>query len=386
MKKKQVLFVNDEMRMGGVARILNTLLINLDKDKYEIDLLILHPHGEMLEQIPANINLIKGTDFFETVDYNLLELLKQFSFKKVFKKIRLLFYMKTGLITKKIQKERKKMLSKHYDVEFSAKEGFCTVFVASGDSKLKYNWVQVDYDKFNYSFHHMSLVKKSLKQITLNIASSNQSRISYQRIFQVENVITIHNLMDVSLIKRLMLENHDLKIDKKQFKMITAARFHPQKALDRLFISYEEMLKRGIDCHLYLIGDGELKTELIALAKDLKIYDKIEWLGYQTNPYKFMKDMDIFVMSSIYEGFPTIVVESLLCGLPVLTTKVAGVDEQITKPEQGWIIANDQAALTNKLCELATDSAQIQAMKIKLASYTYENDDIMKKIENLFDA
>ena len=59
--KRKILFVNDEMRMGGVARVLNTLMTYLDKDKYEIDLLDLHPHGMLMKEIPVDVNVIYGT-------------------------------------------------------------------------------------------------------------------------------------------------------------------------------------------------------------------------------------------------------------------------------------------------------------------------------------
>ena len=146
MEKKNILFVNDEMVMGGVARILCTFLKLIDKDKYNIDLLVLHKHGELLKEIPSEINVIEGTNFFNPVDVPLREC----DITNAFSKIRLLFYMKTGLIKNKIIKERKKILNKRYDVEFSAKEGFCTIFTAFGDSLKKLNWVQTDYKVNNY--------------------------------------------------------------------------------------------------------------------------------------------------------------------------------------------------------------------------------------------
>ena len=79
----------------------------------------------------------------------------------ILSKIRLLFLMKTGLIKNRIIKERKKCLNKKYDIEFSAKEGFCTIFTAFGDSTKKINWVQADYKVNNYSSNHMKLVKKA---------------------------------------------------------------------------------------------------------------------------------------------------------------------------------------------------------------------------------
>ena len=108
--KRRILFVNDEMEMGGVARVLNTLMKNLDQQVYQIDLLVLHKTGTLLQDIPEGVRVIEGTSFFNAVDSPLKELLKKGDLPHLFSKLRLLLYMKTGLICSKILKERKKML------------------------------------------------------------------------------------------------------------------------------------------------------------------------------------------------------------------------------------------------------------------------------------
>ena len=105
--KKKILFVNDEMTMGGVSRILNTLLKNINKEKYDVDLLVLHKRGELLKEIPDFVKIIEGSSFFNTVDIPL----KECSVNNIFSKLRLLLYMKTGLIKNRIRKERKKIIN-----------------------------------------------------------------------------------------------------------------------------------------------------------------------------------------------------------------------------------------------------------------------------------
>ena len=170
--KRKILFVNDEMRMGGVARVLNTLMAALPEDKYEIDLLILHKEGMLLNEIPAKVHVLEGGPFFHAVDEALNDIIERKDLTALARKLRLLFYMKTGLIRSRIIKERKKLLHKQYDVEVAAKEGFCTIFTACGDSRRKINWVLTDYSVNNYSANHMPLVRRALQEIDLNIADS----------------------------------------------------------------------------------------------------------------------------------------------------------------------------------------------------------------------
>ncbi len=107
MEKIKILFVNDEMQMGGVARVLNTLLKSLDPDKYEMDLLVLHPHGMLMKDIPDYVNLLESTPFFYPVDQSLTDLFALPKWGMLLNKLRLLFYMKSGLIKNKIRKNRK---------------------------------------------------------------------------------------------------------------------------------------------------------------------------------------------------------------------------------------------------------------------------------------
>jgi len=378
---KRILFVNDEMVMGGVARILNTLLSQLDPNEYQIDLLLLHKHGELMAEIPSHVNILESSTFFETVDLPLFQIKKKMV---IFRKLILLFYMKTGLIKRKISKERKKILDNNYDIEFSAKEGFCTLFVAFGNAKKKINWVQTDYKVRNFSKNHMPLLKKALKYIDVNIASSNVSRDSYKEVFEIDNVITIHNLMNVNKIKSMVNEPiDDIVLDESKINLITVARFHSQKALHRIINACNHSLENGKNHHLYIIGGGELETELVNQTKKMKLTDNITFLGYKTNPYKYINKADLFVMSSIYEGFPTIVIETLISSTPVLTTKVAGVDEQIIKEHHGWIVENNDQLFNHKY-EDCLNKELLKDMKIKLDNYSYYNERILNEIKSHF--
>ena len=373
--KKKILFVNDEMTMGGVARILNTFLSRIDLNKYEVDVLLLHKRGELLKEIPEGIGVLEGTPFFNRVDVPIDE-------KMDFSKLRLLFYMKTGLIKNKIIKERKKILSKHYDIEFAAKEGFCTIFTAYGDSDVKLNWVQVDYKQNNYSRHHMNLVKDALDKIDMNIACSQTVSDSYKEVFGIDNITVIHNLIDEERIRKMSFEKTDVKCDENKINLVTVARFHPQKGLDRLLNVYAKLKDYY---HLTVVGDGELKDSLYRQAKELGIFEDIEWTGIMANPYPVIRANDLFVMSSVYEGYPTVTIETLISGTPVLTTDVSGVREQILKPEQGFIVPNSEEGLYEKLNELKDSKKLLREYKEKLKDYSYDNNEIMDCYYRLFE-
>ena len=383
--KKSILFVNDEMMIGGVSRILNTLLSMLDKEKYDIDLLVLHPRGGYMQEIPEGINVIETSPFFEYVDQPIDELTKDKNITGIIKKSIFVFYMKSGLIKRQIRRERKKILKKHYDVEFSAKEGFCTIFNACGDAKLKLNWIQTDYEKENYAKHHIELFEWALSRIDRNIASSDGVKAAFEKVFDVHNISVIHNLMDEERIRKLSLEETDYHADPDKFNMIAVARFHPQKGLDRLLEAMKKMKDLQIKLSLILIGDGLLNESLHKQTEELGLTEEVQFLGYQLNPYPYIRESDLFVMTSLFEGYPTITIESLISTTPVFTTEVSGVNEQIKEEYEGKIVKNDQIHIDNGLIEMAAHKDQLRAYKKKLENYHYENDLILEKICELLE-
>lgn len=364
------------MEMGGVARVLNTLMANLPQDKYEIDCLILHKTGLLLNEIPQHVKVLEGSSFFATVDRPLKDLIKENDFKGIFNKLRLLFYMKTGLIKAKIVKEREGLDADPYDVEFAAKEGFCTIFTAYGKSKKKINWVLTDYSVCNYSKRHMKLVKDALKNIDLNIADSLQAIKAYEDVFKVNGGISIHNLMDTGkVLNNLHKDKINLTCD---LNIVSVARFHPQKSIERLIYAHKYVIDKGIYHHLYLVGGGEKEAWLRELVKQLKL-DTVCFKGYMKNPYGLINQCDLFVLSSLYEGFATVINESLIAKTPVLSTRVSGVDEQITNDDYGWIVENDQKSLNEGLYSALSDKERLSLMKKALDDYQYPNDKILKE-------
>ncbi len=373
--KKRVLFVNDEMVMGGVARILINTLKVLDQDKFDVTVLILHAHGELLDQIPAWVKVIHGTSFFDGVDVNLKSALKQQQWLSVYQKLKLLISMKTQSILKDVSKERNhlKLDELPYDIEVAAKEGFCTLFVSQGKSKRKINWIHVDYSAQNYSKHHMPLMRKVVSVMDENIAVSIKAKEAYQNLFSPKSIISINNLMDIQSLKQQLSETIDFKPDSTVLNLITVARFHPQKSIDRLIIAFQQALMINPNLCLYLIGSGELESELKALVKSLKIDSSVIFLGQKNKPLPYISKADLFVLSSLYEGYPTSVLESLIAKTPVLSTLVSGIQEQIQEGINGWIVDNTQDALTHKLIELVQDEKKLHTLKQEMPEYLDQN-------------
>lgn len=379
---KRVLIVNDEMVTGGVARVLVNMLKELDFEDVIIDLLILHPHGEMLKDIPSNFHILESTPFFDVCDISLSNAFKQ-GIKTLIKKIRFFLLMKIGKINELIKKERNKIIKEEYDIEIAYKEGFCTIFVANGNAKKKINWVHVDYKQNNYSSNHMKLVKEALNNIDVNVTISKEAASSYKEVFGLnEDLLIIHNFIDEKDIEEKAKESIRLS---ENFNIVSVGRLHYQKAFLRMLDVCNKLKKDNCNFHYYIVGDGEQRDQIVAKIDVLNLKDYVTLVGYDPNPYKYMKSADLVLLPSLYEGLPTIVYESLIVKSPILTAEVAGVKEQLNNGEYGMICENSVDGLYNALKDILDNPSILNKYKDAMIKYNNRNNKESKeKIKELF--
>ena len=103
------------------------------------------------------------------------------------------------------------------------------------------------------------------------------------------------------------------------FRFIAVGRLVNQKGFDFLLRAFSIFVK-SFEAELVILGDGPLKFELTKLANSLSISDKVSFLGFKSNPYLDIANADVFILSSRWEGFANVIVESMACGTPVIAS------------------------------------------------------------------
>lgn len=136
----------------------------------------------------------------------------------------------------------------------------------------------------------------------------------------------------------------------------TISRLSAEKGVNYLIEAFSDLI-RSMDAELVIVGDGSERKNLEKMTKDLNLCDKVSFLGWQKNPYKHLRSMDVFVLSSLWEGFPTSVVESMACSVPVVATRsVGGVQELIRDGVNGLLVPpKDKKALSDSIRKLLID-------------------------------
>lgn len=147
----------------------------------------------------------------------------------------------------------------------------------------------------------------------------------------------IHNPIINSNIYELMDEKPPELYSSKGKIILSVGRLVPVKGYRSLIHAFV-FIRKKIDADLFILGEGKQRIELTLLAKELKIEKNVHLLGFMKNPYSFMKNADVFVLSSIYEGLPTVLIEAMACGVPVVSTKSGGSTEILGKGKYGKLV------------------------------------------------
>ena len=383
--KKKVLFVVDERMMGGVSILLSDILNRINIKKYHIDVLVLHNHGDYLNDLPSDVNIIYGTKFFNMVDYNIKEALKTFNPIKIFSKLRLVYLMKRKKIGQRIIKERKKILDKKYDVEVAFKDGFCALFTAYGDSKKKYHWLHSDYAMYDCTANYYPLFKNIFPKFDKIIGISNGVLERFKNKYDVQNTEVIMNIIDKEKLVRMGNEEK-VSFPKNKINLVSVGRIHNMKGYDRLVDVLAELDKNGYleNVITRIIGDGPDFELVKKKVNDYDLAKKVLLMGRKRNPYPYVKESDCFLMCSRYEPFGLVILEAMILGTPVLSLDVASIKE-IMSEEYGMIYENSRDGLYEGILNIINNPSILNKYKKALKKYDYSINKILKQIEELLD-
>lgn len=385
--KKNVLFVVDERMMGGISVLLDDIIKMIDRKNLNIDVLVLHDRGDMLSNLPEDVNVLFGTKYFSAIDLTMKQALKTKNVGVIFRKIRTVFDLKTGFVKKQIVKQRQKMKLKNYDIEVAFKDGYTAIFTAMGDSDIKYHWIQYDYGIANPNSKYPKLMNEVLNKFDKIISVSEGTKNDFNKVYNLGNkVIIIDNLVNIDRIKEKSLEKCDIKLDKSKFNIITVGRLlNSTKGYDRLIDAIGKLDMEGLfdNCILRIYGDGPDKEVLQNQINSLGLKDKVLLMGRVNNPYKYYKDNDLFILSSRHESFGLVIVEALILGVPVLVTENSATKKLVSK-DYGVIVENTDYAIYEGLKDLIVNRQQVDTFKKNLLKYKYDNDLILEKLNKLF--
>lgn len=201
---------------------------------------------------------------------------------------------------------------------------------------------------------------------------------------KLENIVVINNAVDNKLMD--IIEDRNSKKDEEKIKLISIGRLTYQKGQEMLIDIFNEIQKNE-KVELNILGNGPDEESLKKKVKELGLEQKIRFLGFQKDPYKYLKSSDIFLLTSRFEGFPNVLLEANYCGVPVISFKCKGGIDEIIFPGINGEIAEcfNLKEYEEKLKYMIRNISQYKKNEIKnITEKRYSTKVVVKKYENLF--
>jgi glycosyltransferase involved in cell wall biosynthesis len=166
----------------------------------------------------------------------------------------------------------------------------------------------------------------------------------------------IYNPQPIKKIRKLATEAPAVELCPDRKSIITVGRLVDEKDHVTLIRAFEKVRKR-IKSRLYIIGDGPNREKLESLAESLDVADDVIFLGWQSNPFAILKQAELFILSSHFEGFGNVIVEAMVCGLPIVSTDCPSGPSEILKDGKAGLLVpvKDSDSLANAITKLLTD-------------------------------
>lgn len=363
----KVLFFIPNLAGGGAERVLVNLVNNMDSAQFNITILVLFDIGINKDYLKSNINY-------------------RYIFKKSFRgNTHFLKLFSPKFLAQKFIKE-------DYDIAISYLEGPTTRIISGIQNKKtkKINWVHCELTKKQLvkSYRNSNEFSKCYKVFDSTIFVSETAKEAFEKATKLtSNHVVKYNTVETDKIREQSNEKiYDVNYNIKTTNLITVGRLTDQKGYDRLLPLTKGLASEGNDIHLYILGEGHLEKKIKKYIRENNLESYVTLLGYKDNPYKYVKQADLFVCSSYSEGFSTAVTESLIVGTPVLTTRVSGMEEMLGENnEYGLIVDNDTESLYKGLKEMLNNKRLLDHYRQKAIerSLFFDTEKTVKEVESL---
>lgn len=339
----KILFMIPNLSHGGAEKVLVNLVNNMDKTRFDITVQTLFDTGVNKRFLKPHIRY-------------------KYCMKKQFRgNSKVLCFFSPQTLYKKFIKES-------YDIAVSYLEG-PTARIISGctDPKTKLvSWIHVEQhsrETASASFKNFKEAKACYHRFDQTICVSEYVKKDFVRIFDFHSSVQVlYNTNETEKILRQAMENqNEIRLDPSCKNLCAMGTIKKSKGFDKLARIHKRLLDEGIQQKVYLLGTGPEQNALEQYVYANHLKNSFIFLGYNTNPYKYLRNSDLFVCSSEAEGFSTAATEALIVGTPVVTTRVSGMEEMLgAENAYGIITDNNENALYEGIKQMLTEPGLLE--------------------------
>lgn len=321
----KILIIIPSLVGGGAERVTTYLIDYLSNNNYRVELLLLKPNKHSDYKIREDVK-IHNLSLKPRIRYSSIPIIKTIL------KIRpdICFINMNGVnlqlsIFIKLINIYGALIG--HSIRFIARETNVLSPAISSRYKVFYKWL---YSFFYNNYNHVIVQSEDMKQDMISSFGIKESIIS-----------KINNPINTDLVIRQSKQQSSLEFNSSLFNFVCLGRITYQKGYDILFKRVSELDKKiRAQIHIYILGSGPLESELKDLVDSLDLWASVSFEGFQSNPYVYLAKADGLILSSRYEGFPNVLLEAGVLGVPVLTNRCPGGINEIIIPRENGLICD----------------------------------------------
>lgn len=354
MAKKSIYFLLPGLTFGGAERVISILANEIDRTKFEPTLVLFNKEGFPVEQLKSDVTVID-------LKINRIRF-------AVFKVLEIIFKNKPDIVFGgwgEVSVLLAPFIKLFPKTKFIARE---TNVVSEHVTRKEILF----FYRFYNNFHQI-------------IAQSDDMKIDLIKNFRIsENrIVKINNPVDFDLINRMKNEKINVDYNTSYKNILAIGNLSPRKGFDLLLNVMNELRDQNI--RLTILGDGAYKDELIQQKEKLNL-ENVFFLGKVPNPFVYLKDADLFILSSRYEGFPNVLLEAGACGTYSLANNCpGGINEIIQDKINGEIYPiTDTKGFAEQLKTILTK--EYSSKEITNSIYSrFSKEIIIRQYETIFE-
>ena len=362
----KILFFIDTLTGGGAEKVLRTLVNNMDQEKFDITV-------QTLETVDHREYLVPG------IRYKAVNRCRTGLGRKLFSYwVRLCAELK-WLYPLYIRDD--------YDIEVAYLECGPTKILAGSTNKKarKIAWVHCDLAIKEGMLSQTEKLKEYYQCYDKVVCVSENVRDSFRRMFgERPESLVLHNVNDEA---EILKKAEAFEVPRRSgVDLVAVGRLAEQKGFDRLIDACAMLKKDGMDFHLRILGEGPERSDLETQILREGLEDCVELMGQQANPYPYIREADVLVCSSRYEGLSTAVTEALILGKAVVTTPCTGMDELLGDSEFGLITEDGAAGIYDGVKKLLEDDVlrQKYALAAGVRGREFGKEHVLSRTEAFF--
>ncbi|NML58036.1 glycosyltransferase [Chryseobacterium cheonjiense] len=374
-KKIKILFRHRSMEMGGVEKVLLSLLNNLDPDKFEMTVCLTLNQGELRDEIPRHVRKVYLTNGKE-----------DFSGNPLLKKIQLVF---RRLKLKKLKNNpaiADRLINDVFDVEIGMDyRDYDAILNSTNKNSKKIGWFhsEINVPKFQPL---VPAILKSFPRFDHMVYCSHKIKDMMHHYYPdlnypVESVII--NPIPVDEIKKKAQEEPDDFPEGPVF--VSIGRLHSRKGYHKLIEAHKRLIHERFYHSIIIIGDGDEMKNLASQAEKYKVGNTFILKGNQMNPYPYIRKADYFILPSESEAWPLVIAEALLLQKPIIATNVGDVGLMIEDRKTGYLISYEVDEMYSAMKTFLTDPGLIAHIRENLTNIEsqFDNQKIFNCIEEM---